>query len=213
MTHAALAEWSAWVWPRLADHLWQATLFAVLAGLAAWLLRRGGAGARHAVWLIASAKFAIPAAALIFAAGKLRAIFPESISSLGAVPGFSPLVFRMVEPAGATLWGHTAHSELLCALSVLWVAGVIACLCRWRSQKPRWTGLSRPGPAEMAALDRAKALLGFRGQVQMVISESCAEPVVCGVRRPRLILPAGLSAELTDVEFQAVLLHELLPSY
>ena len=35
-SHHLLAEWSQWFWPVFADHLWQATLFA----LAVWSAHR-----------------------------------------------------------------------------------------------------------------------------------------------------------------------------
>ncbi len=41
----------------LENHLWQSTLFAVLAGLLTLALRGNRARVRHAVWLAASLKF------------------------------------------------------------------------------------------------------------------------------------------------------------
>src|SRR5260370_18884140 len=44
----------------LANHLWQSSLFAAVAGLLVLSLRKHYAPARHWLWLAASAKFLIP---------------------------------------------------------------------------------------------------------------------------------------------------------
>src|SRR5260370_5564844 len=44
----------------LANHLWQSTLFAAVAGLLVFSLRKHYAPARHWLWLAASVKFLIP---------------------------------------------------------------------------------------------------------------------------------------------------------
>ena len=50
---------SAYLSP-LANHLWQSTLFAAIAGLLTLFLRNNRARSRHWVWLAASWKFLIP---------------------------------------------------------------------------------------------------------------------------------------------------------
>ena len=47
----------------IANHLWQSTLFAGIAGLLTLLLRNNRAHARYCLWLAASAKFLVPFAA------------------------------------------------------------------------------------------------------------------------------------------------------
>ena len=37
--HQSLAEWSSWVWPFLANHLWQSTLLSIAAFASAALLK------------------------------------------------------------------------------------------------------------------------------------------------------------------------------
>jgi hypothetical protein len=58
---AALAfPWWPTIGAPLANHLWQSTVFAGLAGLLTLFLRKNHASTRHLVWLIASVKFLIP---------------------------------------------------------------------------------------------------------------------------------------------------------
>ena len=55
----------------IANHLWQSTLFAFVAGLLALLLGKYGPQARYALWLAASAKFLVPFSLLMAAGGWL----------------------------------------------------------------------------------------------------------------------------------------------
>ena len=75
--HQWVADWSSSGWPVVANHLWQATLLAIVAVAAAALLKNAPARARYAVWLIASAvspvapAYAIPRA-ISTLAGEIR---------------------------------------------------------------------------------------------------------------------------------------------
>src|SRR5882672_3278376 len=55
-----------------ANHLWQSTLFAGLAGLLTLTLRNNHARVRHGVWLAASCKFLIPLSVLVTMGGHVR---------------------------------------------------------------------------------------------------------------------------------------------
>src|SRR5580704_13558315 len=56
--------WTAFA-PAMGNHLWQSTLFAVVAGLLTLMLRKNHARARYALWLVASLKFLIPFSLLV----------------------------------------------------------------------------------------------------------------------------------------------------
>ena len=56
--------WSAAA-PAMGNHLWQSTLFAVVAGLLTLMLRKNQARARYALWLAASLKFLVPFSLLV----------------------------------------------------------------------------------------------------------------------------------------------------
>ena len=55
--------------PALVNHLWQSTLFAVVAGLLTLMVRKNGAAVRYGLWFAASVKFLIPFALLTAAGG------------------------------------------------------------------------------------------------------------------------------------------------
>ncbi len=61
--HEHLASLSLWLWTEMANHLWQSTLFLLLALAIVAILRKAAAKLRYTVWLIASAKFVLPLAA------------------------------------------------------------------------------------------------------------------------------------------------------
>ena len=53
----------------VANHLWQSTLLAGIAGLLMLLLRKNRAHARYCLWLAASAKFLVPFSLLMLVGG------------------------------------------------------------------------------------------------------------------------------------------------
>jgi bla regulator protein BlaR1 len=55
----------------IANHLWQSTLFALLAGMATLALRKNQARVRHHLWLAASLKFLVPFSLLLDLGGYL----------------------------------------------------------------------------------------------------------------------------------------------
>src|SRR5690242_5044583 len=63
-----LSNWSSQFWPFMDNHLWQATLFTLLVLGASHLVKKLPAKARHAVWLLALLKFALPSAIILFVA-------------------------------------------------------------------------------------------------------------------------------------------------
>ena len=59
-----MTEWLSAMGPAVANHLWQSTAFAVVAGLLTLALRKNHARARYWVWMAASMKFLLPFALL-----------------------------------------------------------------------------------------------------------------------------------------------------
>jgi bla regulator protein BlaR1 len=58
------AVWAA-IAPALGNHLWQSTLFAVIAGLLTLILRKNHARSRYWLWMAASVKFLFPFSLLV----------------------------------------------------------------------------------------------------------------------------------------------------
>jgi TonB family protein len=219
-SHELLARASLWLWPTLANHLWQATLFAALVFGLTLLLREASARERYALWLVASAKFAVPSSLVAFFAARLGV----GASWLTGAGTDAPLVLRLAEPLRAdasdvvvtvsTGAGARSHEELFCVLTLLWLTGAAWLFVVWLKRRREFPRSMREGREtyfgrEFDALERARARLGLKREVLLVLSSQRTEPGVWRTRRPVLVLSEKIVGELDDEELEAVLLHEL----
>jgi beta-lactamase regulating signal transducer with metallopeptidase domain len=227
-----------WAWPLAADHLWQATLFSLVALGAAALLRRAPARARYLVWLVALTKFALPSALLFFLAAQAGVDLSSlPLGGLGPVSGtlnVSPLLSpaartataaarAAVPPAredgahGAGLTASAAPDEggpLSGLVACLWLAGCGALALSWLRKSRALSAAVRRGRGlnegrEAEALARVRTRFGLRRGVKLVVTPAVSEPGVWGVLRPVVVLPEGVSDRLDDAELEAVFMHEL----
>jgi bla regulator protein blaR1 len=186
----------------IANHLWQSTLFAAIAGLLILLLRNNQAHARYCLWLAASAKFLVPFSLLMLVGG---VVGRHSVAV--PVPTRIPVMVEQVnEPfvaevqLGPAAIPHTSGSRtwVVPILAALWAIGCGALMFSWWV---RWLGI------RAAVRAGSPAPLGIG--VPAVFSESIMEPGVFGVFRPVLLLPDGIGDRLAPAELQAILAHEL----
>jgi len=177
------------------NHLWQSTLFAGAAALAALALRRNSPRARYWLWLAASVKFLIPFSLLVWTGSRIE--LPPTAPSLHATAVeeistyFSPIVMRPpATPMQATFpWPHV--------LGTMWLFGVSFLMIRWLR---RWRAIQK--------VARLGTKLPLRFPVPVLSSPSAIEPGVFGIFRPVLLLPEGLADHLTPKQLGAVLVHE-----
>jgi bla regulator protein BlaR1 len=188
----------------LANHLWQSTLFAVIAGLLTLLLRKNRAHSRYCLWLAASAKFLVPFSLFV-------AVGSQFGRHAAIAPAFSsvPVIIEQVhEPFGPGVslqsmpTPHTpeAASFLLPVVFVLWAAGFGVVVFSWWRQWRRFRGAIR----EAVPVSLPLAL-----GVPALSSASFSEPGVFGVFHPVLLLPDGIAGHLSPEELEAILTHEL----
>src|ERR1700691_545838 len=185
--------------PALANHLWQSTAFAGIAGLLTLALRDNHARTRHWLWLIASVKFLIPFA-LMTAVGErlgwLRVARPELpivMEQMGQTFSHSP-------PRAAVARTVLAHdaSLLPAVLLAVWTCGFLAVAFSW------WRRWRRIRAAVREASPMAVAV-----EVPVLSSPAMLEPGVFGVLRPVLLLPDGIADRLAPAQLDAILAHEL----
>jgi TonB family protein len=220
--HDKLVEFSAVLWPALADHLWQATIVAGLCLLALPAFRGAGAKARHVLWALAFVRFAIPQALVFFIADHLG-FHPGFNAGLGTrlqqVSGTMVQVTRpsiLVDPQPAALGSAAAgHSEVYCILTIIWIAGCTILLSRWWFRQYRFARSLRMagnevGSGLMPMLESLKDRLGVRRQARLRVVWRGSEPGVFGVWRPVLVLPEEMPRQLSPAEVEAVLAHELV---
>lgn len=221
---STLYEWlagaSAWWWPRLADHLWQATLFALLVLAASFAVRRGPARVRHTFWLLASAKFVVPAALLLLFAQQTGI---DSLNPFSQQERNAELVRGITEPVSVLIYSQdlevsavdAGHSKLYLALSVVWLAGCTALLLTWGMRRRKFMHALKLARTiqhgrEWQALMRARASLDFKGTIGLVVLPLKIEPGVWRVRNPRIVLPESVASHLDDSELETIMLHELV---
>jgi len=185
----------------LANHLWQSTLFAAIAGLLTLALRDNRAQVRHGVWLAASWKFLIPFSVLISLGGHIQwraapaATQPNFALALdrASQPFTAPVISSPLSPALPS-----AQNPLPMVLLIVWAFGVIGIACSWWIRWRRIRGAVRVGtPVQLDIPIRA------------ISSPALLEPGVFGVFRPVLLLPNGIFERLTAAQWRAVIAHEL----
>ena len=192
MTFADLSPW--------ANHLWQSTLFAAVAGLLTLALRKNRASVRYWIWLAASVKFLIPFSLLVTAGAQLGwrtapviahsqfSFAMDEISQPFAIPAPTPL------PTAAA----PALNPLPAILFGVWLCGIVIGVVLWM----RWW-------RQIRSIRRTATLLDLNLPIQMMSSPARLGPGVVGILRPVLLLPDGITDRLTPAQLETVLAHEM----
>lgn len=186
----------------IANHLWQSTLFAGIAGLLTLLLRNNRAHARYCLWLAASAKFLVPFSLLMLIGG-LVGRHSVALPAPARVPVIveqvnEPFVAEVPPGAAATPRASKSAIGVVRALVALWAIGCGALVISWWV---RWRRM------QVAVREASPVPLGIG--VPALSSALFVEPGVFGVFRPVLLLPDGIGDRLAPAELQAILDHEL----
>jgi beta-lactamase regulating signal transducer with metallopeptidase domain len=226
--HQTLAEWSQWVWPLVANHLWQTTVFALMVWGIVRLLKRSTARVRYFIWSIALMKFLLPSALLILA---LERIGVDFVLTAPATRASAEIVSRIAQPilpivnhggapaaetiADASPANREAHRELYCLLSLFWGLGVAATLTRWLVRRLRFRLALRAGfeitaGREAVAFNLARSWLFPHREIKLMAVPGLLDLGVWRVWRPIVLAPDGLAERLSDRELESVMMHELV---
>jgi bla regulator protein blaR1 len=184
-----------------ANHLWQSTLFAAVAGVLTLGLQKNRARLRHWVWFAASCKFLIPFSVLIALGGHIRwrptADTTPSNMSVVLAQVSQPFTAPTVPLASLPAVPATA-SQLPAVLWAVWGCGFLGMTCSW------WVRWRRIQATVCAASPLRLAI-----PVRAVSSPISLDPGVFGVFRPVLLLPDSIFERLTPAQIDAVIAHEL----
>jgi bla regulator protein blaR1 len=188
----------------LTNHLWQSTLFAVVAGLLTIAFRRNRAQVRYWLWLSASLKFFVPFSLLISLGSHLE--WAPAAKKI-ATPVVSITMERIAQPfpgAGSFVPARPNTVDwVLIALGAVWVCGFAAiALIRLRGWRSIRAAVRSSVPIEIPAFKTP-------ARVEVRSCPGLLEPGVVGLWRPILLLPAGILERLTPAQLGAVLTHEL----
>jgi bla regulator protein blaR1 len=186
----------------LANHLWQSTLFAGVAGLLTVALHKNHARVRHAVWLAASCKFLVPFSLLNALGGLSRwSTVPETVlSNLSVMMDQVSRPFPTSAVASPVVLAKpsAAASPLPAVLLGIWACGFLGIACSW------WVRWWR-----IRAAVGAGSLLQLEIPIRAVSTPTLLEPGVFGVFQPVLLLPEGIFDRLTPTQLKAIIAHEL----
>src|SRR5579863_8361512 len=164
------------------NHLWQSTLYAVVAALVTLAFRKNGAHVRYCLWLSASVKFLVPFTLLMNLGNRLWSAFAaRQIATELAPPAVSLAVQKITQPFTASLsfvpsapLTHTTDWISIAVLSV-WICGFLGvALVRFRG----WLRIRRAM--------RASTPIDIQAAAAIRSSPGLLEPGVVGLLRPIL---------------------------
>lgn len=183
--------------PAFANHLWQSTLFAAVAGLLALALRKNGAHVRYWLWLIASLKFLVPFSLLVALGGYLAPATAVPVIQ----PAFSGVINEVshafVAPSVSPAIAHHSANPVPALLLAGWLGGLIFVTFRW------YAGWRRVRGAVVSAQP-----LPFDLEVPVRSSSALLEPGIFGIFHPVLVLPEGIAGHLSQAQLRAIVAHE-----
>jgi len=193
----------------LADHLWQSTLFAGVAGLLTLLFRKHYAQVRYRIWLAVSLKFLIPFSLLVAIGGRLALLRGPAV---GSQNGLHIVVEVISSATSVPVFPSLAHSFPLFA--GLWLCGLLAVVSGWcvqwrKTLRVRRNALPMSEGREVEALRRIQHVCGIRRPIEILLTHASLEPGVFGISQPVLLWPAGISERLGDAQLESILAHEI----
>lgn len=181
------------------NHLWQSTVFAILAAILTLAFRKNRAQVRYWLWFSASLKFLIPFS-LLMSLGSYMKWTPAAKTI--ATPALTLAITQITQPFPDTasfVSSSPARADWTpVALLAVWACGfAMIALIRLR------------GWLRVRFAVRASSPLELPVPVQVRSSPGLLEPGVVGFLRPILLLPGGIAERLTPRQLEAVLAHEL----
>src|SRR5262245_18889453 len=186
------------------NHLWQSTLFALVAGVLVLAFRKNRAHVRYWIWLVASFKFLIPFSLIAAVGGYFASEYSPAIRG----PLFL-VIQQAAEPFPAPSAPMNSRSTLAVALAAFWVAGIVVVVWRWASGWKSARAILRESVLQHEGREFQRLRSAGGADVSLVLSKRAIDPGVFGVMRPVLVLPAGISAHLNDAQLEAIMAHEL----
>ena len=165
-------------------------LYASMVGVAAWVLtsiRGTSSTTKYWIWVVTALNFFVPTGAVL---DKVGAPYLGWARPLGAI--------------GDPIWTLTQGWTAV-AVGAIWISGAVAMFLRLISRVRR-----EREPRGPVCLSQPYRVSGFTAAgIPVNFDPKHSAPAVCGVFRPRILLPIGIERLLNQREFDAVLLHEL----
>ncbi len=189
-----------WLPAALIAHLWQSTGFGAIMWLATLALRDHNARLRYWLWTAASLKFLVPFSWLVNVGARLEWRTAPAIVRPAATFVMTEVFAPSALVAAPSVVTHQT-TIVPWVLASLWLAGsATALFWWWRQWLPVRAALRVATPITLAGCDLAG--------LAVMESPFMLEPGVIGLRRPVLVVPAGLIERLTPAQLRALVAHE-----
>jgi uncharacterized protein (TIGR03435 family) len=191
----------------LINHLWQSTLFVLIAWLVALMLRNNQAWMRYWVWMIASIKFLFPFSLLINAGEFLRRSFAAHIQNSAFAVAMEQIAQPFPQTPSAAITVFYDKAPIVAAspahlialfLPAVWLCGFLAVVISWARMWIRIRGAVHSSPQ-----------VGLLGKVPVLSSTQLLEPAVFGIFRPVLLLPVAINDRISESQLNAIVAHEM----
>jgi bla regulator protein blaR1 len=181
------------------NHLWQSTLFALLAAILTLPFRKNRAQVRYWIWFSTSIKFLIPFS-LLMSLGSYMKWTPAAKTI--PTPAVTLAITQITQPFPDTasfVSSSPARADWMpVAVLAVWACGfALIALMRLR------------GWLRITATARSSSPLELPVPLDVRSAPGLLEPGVVGFFRPILLLPEGIAECLTPRQLEAVLAHEL----
>ncbi len=218
-----LSEVASAMAPGVANHLWQSTLFAILAALLALALRKNHARARYWLWLAASLKFLVPFSLLISMGSHLpwiRASAGTQVRLYSAMQQVSQPFTQATAPVVSQAVSLTLVNPsglmhaLTLTLTTMWFCGFAVVVLIWGLRWREISAIAREARPlregrEVEVLRKLERVEGIRKPIETRLSQASMEPGIFGIARSILVWPEGISEYLDNAQLEAILAHEV----
>jgi beta-lactamase regulating signal transducer with metallopeptidase domain len=144
--------------------------------------------------------------------------FSETIGALlPAVAGDQEAFTQAVpeaDQAAARAWEHALAVSFADVLALLWLGGALlfaAVIMVRQVRFARVVAAAVPVESRLRVmLEHCRHRAGCQRQVELLCSALIDAPLVTGIFRSRLLVPAGMARDLSDAQLRHVFLHELM---
>jgi uncharacterized protein (TIGR03435 family) len=191
----------------LINHLWQSTLFVAAVGVLTLAFRRNHAGVRYWLWFSASVKFLIPFALLIAVGNQLPWAPVAETSEAPTASPFTEISRPFLQTAAAGLSpavSSAGSADWMAATAFgVWALGCAAMLLI------RLLAVRRVMDIVRASTPLDLLQISVASDIDVRTAHGLLEPAVVGIRRPVLLLPAGIEQHLAASQLQSIVAHEI----
>ena len=200
-------------------HLWHSTLLFLLVVALVFLLRRGSARVRFALWSLLVARLLIPAVPVIPSSIATAVDLPVASALIDAGRWWPGRAADLDEPAAIVVSKevYDAPASAPPRIPTPWIAlwacistALVATFARQSFALSRSARRATDAPAAWRDdVDRLSRSLGLR-TVPVRLSADLSTPALIGWLRPVILVPSYLAETLDGERRRAVLMHELI---